>query len=241
MATSKTKAIVLRKTNYSETSLILQVLTPTEGLKSFIFQGAKRKNKKGNLISSLALIDIEYFQRNDSDLAKISSIEPSIIYKSIPFDPYKSSIVFFMNEVLQHTLRDNEKNEDLFHFLSTILEVLDVSDHTANFPIKFLYRFTKYLGFYPNESENPRYLDMRECCYTPYQPNHGAFLSEHKTALLLQFSKCDFDGLNDPQIDLHTRRELVYEMLKYYEVVIDNFKPIQSLGVLEATFHTQKR
>lgn len=237
MAINKTKGLVLRKTNYSETSLIIQVLTPDDGLKSFIFQGAKRKNKKGNLISSLALIDIEYFQRNDSDLAKISSIEPTLLYKTIPFDPYKASIVFFMNEVLHHTLRDNEKHEGLFDFLSTILQVLDVSDSTANFPIKFLYRLTKYLGFYPNEVDEARYLDLRECCYTKYQPNHGAFLSEEKTKLLLSFSTCDFDGINDPKIDLHTRRELVYDLINYYKVVVDNFKPIQSLSVLEATFH----
>lgn len=237
MASHKTQAIVIRKTNYSETSLILQVLTPTEGLKSFIFQGAKRKNKKGNIISPLAQIEIEYYQRNDSDLAKISAIESSLIYKTIPFDPYKASVVFFINELLQHTLRDNEKHEGLFPFLANILEVLDLSDTIANFPIKFLYRYTKYLGFYPNEVPEARYLDLRECAYTKYQPNHGAYLSEYKSKLLLAFSACNFDGLNDPKIDLHTRRELIYDLLKYYDEVIDNLKPIQSLSVLEATFH----
>lgn len=237
MASHKTQAIVIRKTNYSETSLILQVLT-NDGVKSFIFQGAKRKNKKGNIISSLAQIEIEYYQRNDSDLAKISAIELSLIYKTIPFDPYKSSVVFFMNEILLHTLRDNEKHEGLFPFLANILEVLDLSDSIANFPLKFLYRYTKYLGFYPNEVPEARYLDLRECAYAKYQPNHNAYLSEYKSHLLLALSTCDFDGVNDPKIDLQTRRELIYDLLKYYEEVIDNFKPVQSLGVLEATFHT---
>lgn len=238
MASHKTKAIVIRKTNYSETSLILQVLTPNDGLKSFIFQGAKRKNKKGNIVAPLAQLEIEYYQRNDSDLAKISAIESTLIYKTIPFDPYKSSVVFFINEILQHTLKDNEKHEGLFPFLSNILEVLDLSDSIANFPIKFLYRYTKYLGFYPNEVPEARYLDLRECAYTKYQPNHNSYLSEFKTNLLLAFSTCDFDGINDPKIDLNTRRDLVYDLLKYYEEVIDNFKPVHSLGVLEATFHT---
>jgi DNA repair protein RecO (recombination protein O) len=238
MASHKTKAIVIRKTNYSETSLILQVLTPNDGLKSFIFQGAKRKNKKGNIVAPLAQLEIEYYQRNDSALAKISTIESTLIYKTIPFDPYKSSVVFFINEILQHTLKDNEKHEGLFPFLSNILEVLDLSDSIANFPIKFLYRYTKYLGFYPNEVPEARYLDLRECAYTKYQPNHNSYLSEFKTHLLLAFSTCDFDGINDPKIDLNTRRDLVYDLLKYYEEVIDNFKPVHSLGVLEATFHT---
>lgn len=237
MAIGKTKGIVLRKIDYSETSIILQVLTPKEGVKSFIFQGAKRKKKKGNIISPLAIISIDYYQRGDSDMAKISAVEPFIVYKNIPFDPYKSSIVFFMNEVLMNTIRDNEKNEELFNFLETILQTLDLSDHIANFPIKFLYRLTKYLGFYPNEVEEARYLDLRECSYSKYEPNHSAFLSSKNSLLLLQFSGMNFDGKYDPEIDLNTRRELVYDLLKYYHVIFENLKPIQSLAVLEATFH----
>ena len=237
MAVNKTKGIVLRKVDYSETSIVLKVLTPTEGIKSFIFQGAKRKKKKGNIISPLAILSIEYYQRGDSDLAKISGVEPDILYKTIPFDPYKSSIVFFMNEVLNNTLRENENSEGLYDFLVNILQVLDLSDHISNFPIKFLYRLTKYLGFYPHEVENPVYLDLQECSYTKYEPNHGAYLSKRNSLLLLRFSGMKFDGKNDPEIDLNTRRELVYDILKYYHVVFENFKPIQSLSVLEATFH----
>ena len=237
MAKHITEGIVLRKTDYSETSLILNVLTPDDGVKSFMYQGAKRKNKKGNLISPLALISIEYYQRGDSDLAKISTIQPLVIFKSIPFDPYKSSIVFFMNEVLNNTIREKEMHEGLFEFLKNILQVLDLTEHFSNFSIKFLYRLTKYLGFYPNEVESPVYLDLRECSYTKYQPSHGAYLSKKNSLLLLQFSGTNFDGINDPKISLFTRRELVYDLLKYYNVVFENFKPIQSLSILEATFH----
>ncbi len=237
MATGKTSGIVLRKTDYSETSIVLKVLTPDEGVKSFIFQGAKRKKKKGNIISPLGLISIEYYQRNDSDLAKISAIEPLMIFKTIPFDHYKSSIVFFMNEVLNNTIKENENNQALYDFLVNILEILDLSDSIANFPIKFLYRLTKYLGFYPNEVENAVYLDLQECSYTKYEPNHSAFLSKRNSLLLLQFSGMNFDGISDPEIGLNTRRELVYDLLKYYHVIFENFKPIQSLEVLEATFH----
>lgn len=237
MAVNKTKGIVLRKVDYSETSIVLKVLTPTEGVKSFIFQGAKRKKKKGNIISPLAILSIEYYQRGDSDLAKISTVEPEILYKTIPFDPYKSSIIFFMNEVLNNTLRENENSEGLYDFLVNILQVLDLSDHISNFPIKFLYRLTKYLGFFPHEVENPVYLDLRECSYTKYEPSHGEYLSKRNSLLLLRFSGMKFDGKSDPEIDLNTRRELVYDILKYYHVVFENFKPIQSLSVLEATFH----
>lgn len=237
MATHKITGLVLRKTDYSDTSIIIQVLTAEEGVKSFIYQGGKRKGKSGNLISPLAQLNIEYYQRKESDLSRISSLEPLIIYKTIPYDPYKSSIVFFMNEVLNATIRENEENTALFQFLTNILEVLDITDNCANFPIKFLYRLSKYLGFYPNLNDDPVYFDLKEGIYTKYQPAHGIHLSKENTQLLLALNQSSFDGENDPKLDLKTRRILLNEMVKFYQIVIDNFKPLKSLPVLEATFH----
>jgi DNA repair protein RecO (recombination protein O) len=235
--TGVVEGIVLQKTDYSESSLIIKFLT-SEGVQSFIFQGAKRKGKKGNLISPLAILSIEYYKRNDSALGKISKIEPSIIFKEIPFDPFKSSIVFFMNEVLNKTLKEKDADHDLYTFLRSILEILDLSNTTANFPIKFLYQLTKYLGFYPQVDENGIYLDLQEGRYVKYQPNHPFYLSKEKSDLLLEFSGMNFDGRNDPNVTLKDRRELVYDLLNYYKVIFDNFEEIQSVSVLEATFHS---
>src|SRR5690606_1621879 len=140
-------------TDYSESSLIIRLLTPHDGVQSFIFQGAKRKNKKGNLVSPMAILSVEYFRRNDSDLGKISAIEPGLVFRNIPFDPYRSSILFFMNEVINKSVKDKAVDEDLYTFLRSLIEVLDLSDHINNFPIKFLYHLTKYLGFYPQKEE----------------------------------------------------------------------------------------
>ena len=160
-----------------------------------------------------------------------------MIYKDIPYNPYKSSILFFINEVLNATLKDKEENSELFTFLKSILEILDLSGHTANFPIKFLYGLTKYHGFYPQEDKNGLYLDLQEGRYVQYIPNHPFYLSERKSALLLAFSGTNFDGSNDPKIDLKTRRELVHDLLSYYKVLFDNFPEIKSLSILEATLH----
>lgn len=237
MARQITRGIVLQKINYSETSLIIKMLTPNNGVQSFIFPGAKRKKKHGNLVQSLAILSVEYYQRKDSDLPKITSIEPAFVAQTLWYDPYKSSILFFMNEVLLHTLRERERNDELYQFLENILQVLDHTEKIANFPAKFLYRLTRYLGFAPEENEDSVYLDLRECRFTKYRPNHLDYLDQETTGYLIALSKVGFDGEDDPNIPLQKRRQLVYDLLKYYHVVIDQFKPIQSLAVLEATFH----
>jgi DNA repair protein RecO (recombination protein O) len=61
--------ILLKRIPYSETSLVLTIFTLLEGKKSFLFQGAKKK--KGNVLLPLSPIELTYFQRDDSQLAKI--------------------------------------------------------------------------------------------------------------------------------------------------------------------------
>ena len=237
MASLQTEGIVLQKTDFSETSLVIKLLTPHEGIQSFIFQGAKGKKKHGNLMSSMSVVSVEYFKRNDSQLAKIRSVESALIYKNIPFDPYKTSILFFMNEVLIKSVREKGSNEELYTFVRSILEILDLSEQIPNFPIKFLYQLTKYLGFYPQAENGGLYLDLQEGRYMIQIPNHPFYLSKEKSALLLALSGTKFDGKSDPIIPLEERRELVYDLLKYYSIIFDNFEEVQSVSVLETIFH----
>jgi DNA repair protein RecO (recombination protein O) len=237
MSQKTVEGIVLQKIDYSESSLIIKAITKEDGVHSFIFQGAKRKGKKGNLISPLAVLNIDYYQRNDSQLAKISSVEPAIVYRSIPFDPYKSSILFFMNEVLNKVIKEKEPNEELYTFLRSILEILDLSGQTANYPIRFLFQLSKYLGFYPEINKEGLYFDLQEGKFVKYLPNHPFYLNREKSSILKVISGTNFDGINDPKIALETRRELVYDLLKYYQVIVENFDEIQSVSILEATFH----
>lgn len=229
--------IVLQKVNYSESSVIVKLLTESEGVKSFIFQGAKKKNKKGNLISPMAIVAVEYYQRNDSDLAKISAIDSAIIYRTAAFDPYKSGILFFMNEMLISTVLEKEATKDLYLFLKNILQILDLNDHIANFPIKFLYELTRYLGFYPEITDDPKYFDLQEGSFAKYSPNHPFYLSKEKSAILLELARTKFDSIHLIKIHPEIRRQLIHDLIAYYRIIFDGFRDIQSLPILEATLH----
>lgn len=236
MATASIEGIILRKTAYSETSLILNVLT-AEGIQSFLFQGAKRKGKNGNLVSPLAILQLHYYKRNDSSLGKISSIEPAVLFTEIPYDPVKSGILFFINEIINACINEKDADPDLYEFVKSVIQILDLTPNYKNIPLKFLYQFTKYLGFYPQTTEHPYYLDLQEGRYVKYTPNHPFYLSKEKSALLLAFSGTKFDMDSDPTISLNDRRELLYDLLNYYKVIIENFPEIKSVGVLESVLH----
>lgn len=236
MATYTTEGIVLQKTNYSETSLILKVLTQEKGLQSFIFQGAKRKNKKGQLVSSLSILNITYFQRKESDLSKISSIELAQVFKDIPFNPIKSSIVFFMNEVLQKTIKEEEANSELYFFLKHSLEILDVTQQYSNFPIKFLLELLKHLGYYPIIEKNATYFDYLNGKLTKHQPNHPNYMDGKNIEYLKVLFDTNYTN-EDLKIPYKNRQTILSNILDYYKMVIGDFKSLKSLDVLEAVLH----
>lgn len=237
MATEITTGIVLKKMDYSDTSIIVKILTREHGLKSFLFPGGKRKAKKGNILQPLTIVEVCFYQRSDSDLAKISAIEPVHIYKTIPFDPYKSSVVFFMAEVIQKTIHENESDEALFNYLENQLLILDESPEIANFPLKFLIQYPRFLGFELHEEKEARFFDYQEASFVKNQPNHPYFMNAEKTELLLRLKKLAGTEIGTLKIELNLRRILLNELLKMYQVFFDNFKELKSLAVLEATLH----
>ena len=231
------QGIVLRKIDYSDTSLIVKMLTKEFGVQSFLFQGGKRKNKHGNILQPLSLISAEFYQRNDSDMPKMSAVDSRVAYRTIPYDPYKSSILFFIAEIIQKTVHEDEADEALFDFIENSLLILDETDHFSNFVIKFLLQYPQYLGFSLFRDPDPQYFDYQEAGFVKHEPSHPYYISKEKSSLLLAFSGMKFDGLDDPKIELNTRRELIYDLLKVYNVFFDNFKEVQSLSVLEAALH----
>ncbi|MFK8044977.1 MAG: DNA repair protein RecO [Crocinitomicaceae bacterium] len=237
MANYATEGIVLHKVNYSETSLIIKVFTLKNGLQSFIYQGAKRKNKKGNLISPLSIIDINYFQRVDSDLAKISAVESEVSYKHIPFDPIKSGIVFFINEIIYNSVKEEQYNPDMYHYLKSALCILDVMEKPHNFAIQFLIDFTKQLGFYPIVEPNAKFFDLVEGKFSKYSPNHPNYTEGENVTLLLSLMNKKFADGHSVGMSANKRRRIINDLINYYKVIFDNFKNIKSLPILEMTFH----
>ena len=236
MATHITEGIVLQKTDYSETSLILKVLTKDKGLQSFIFQGAKRKNKNGQLVSPLSILSITYFQRKESDLSSISNIELALIYKNIPFNPIKSSVVFFINELLQKTIKEEETNPNLYHFIKNSLEVLDVKSNISNFPIKFSLELLKHLGYYPIIENNATHFDYLNGKLTKNKPNHPNYMEPEFTQFLLQIMNSQLTD-EDITISSQIRKKVLDGLLDYYKTILGDFKTLKSLDVLEAVLH----
>jgi len=232
-----TEGIVLKKTDYSESSIIIKLLTENEGVKSFIYPGAKNKKKKGNIIRPMAILSVTYYQRGNSNLLTVSELDTAIVFKDIPFNPYKSGIVFFINEVLYQTVKDQEESKTLYTYLKKALFHLDNTANCVNFPISFLFDLLTYLGFQPEIYPEANYFDLKEGAFVKNLPAHPMYVNKELSTLLLLFAKANTGAFIEPEINLIHRRKLISEMINFYRLNFDQFKDLKSIPVLESLYH----
>src|SRR5690554_6764102 len=143
--------VLLRKLNYSETSLILNFFTLEDGFQAYIFQGGKKK--KGNILHALSLVEITAYRREDSELGKITEINSTYIPQNLPYHPLKSGLAFFITEVLAQVLRSSDQDEAMFKFLEHEIQWIDNSDEFTNYPIWFLLKLADKTGIGINVSD----------------------------------------------------------------------------------------
>lgn len=233
----KTKAIVLSSLKFQEKSLIVKCFTLSDGIKSYFIQNAfsaKKSNQKIAYFQPLTILEIEASHKNKGTLEHFKEIKLATSYQTINVDVIKSTIVIFLSEILHHSIKEEEKNENLFTFLETALIWLDTHDETFNFHLILLLEITKFLGFYPDNSETDfNFFEMTEGIFSPFQGI--SCLSEHETFLFKKLINLKFDS--DQKVFAGIERQILLKiLLDYYSIHLDGFKKPKSLDVLKEVF-----
>ncbi len=233
----KTKAIVISAIKYQEKSLIVKCLTLSDGLKSYFVPNAfsaKKSNQKIAYFQPLSLLEIEAIHKNKGALEHFKEIKLAHAYQTISTDIVKSTIILFLSEIIHHSIHEEEKNENLFLFLESALLWLDAHEEVANFHLILLLEMTKFLGFYPDDSEiDAAFFDIKEGIFTAFQGTNC--LSEHETTLFKRLMNLKFDS--DQRVFAGIERQIILKiMIDYYTVHLDGFKKPKSLEVLKEVF-----
>jgi len=233
----KTKAIVISAIKYQEKSLIVKCFTEADGLKSYFIRDAfsSRKNSlKIGYFQPLNILEIEATHKNKGTLEYFKEVRLAYPYYSITTDISKTTIAMFLAEMLQHSIKEEEKNQALYSFLETALLWLDSHDDVANFHLILLLEVTKFLGFYPDTSLNSHgWFEMTEGIFIPFESL--TCLSEAETGLLRRLMELKFDN-STRAFHVTERQALLKILLDYYSFHLDGFKKPNSLEVLKEVF-----
>src|SRR5690349_12859257 len=103
----KTRGIVFKTTNYSESSVVVQVFTEKFGLQSYLINGVKKPKAKikMNILQPLHLLEMVVYHKPSGNIQRAAEVRQQPVFLTIPYDIVKSSLVMFLNEVLYKAIR----------------------------------------------------------------------------------------------------------------------------------------
>lgn len=234
----KTRGIVFKTTNYSESSVVVQVFTEKFGLQSYLINGVKKPKAKiqMNMLQPLHLLDMVVYYKPSGNIQRVAELRQQPVFLTIPYDIVKSSLVLFLNEVLYKAIKQQTADDILFEFLYHAIEILDrMEEGAANFHLYFLLRLTRFLGFYPDmtHAETASYFDLTNGNFSKQIPPHASLVEQPYTRIWLDLLKSNFDNLHLLHISSTDRRVILAKILEYYRLHIEGLGQIKSHLVLE--------
>lgn len=231
----KTRGIVFGSSKYGETSLVVRIYTELFGIQSYIINSVRKKHAKvhSNIFQPLTPVDMVVYHKERPGLQRISDIRPNPPLANLHNDIFKSSMVFFLNEVLYKTIREEESNPTLFEFIYSSVLHLDHEETSTEFHLLFLLQLSRHLGFAPNNnfSVSHSYFNLMEGFYQADSPPHPHFISLPESEY---FSRLiDGDYSDSIEIPLLIRRKLITFVLEFFELHISGFGTVKSHKILE--------
>ncbi len=237
---SKTKAVVLHSTKYSDNSTIVTMYTEMYGRTSFMVRGInnKRSPTKAAFFQPLSIVDLDLFFHPSKEIHSIKDIRIELPLTGIPFDPVKNAIALFISELLFRSIKHSTPDESLFLFLCQSIEVLDCThDVPANFHLIFMLRLTRFLGFEPQLNvDNGKYFDLINGEFLASKPLHAHYIANEQGINLCKVAEIDYFTMDALTLSRVQRTEVLKTLIEYYRLHISGFHGLNSLDVLQRIF-----
>ncbi len=231
-----TKAFILSYLKYGDSSLIVKCYTEEYGFKTFILKNSfSKKQKKSHFLFTLNEVELSFYPKKNTSLELIKDIYQGYIFKTLHTDVFKSSILTFIAEMVNQTLK-NEETKDLilYNFMRDNLICLDNREKCfADFHLYFLLEFSRHIGFYPlnSNSEYP-YFNLKEGIFSIKSTSISKGENASLWKILLEY---DFKNSGNCFNSLQ-RSQMLEEIISYYEMHLTNFKKPLSLDILKLVF-----
>jgi DNA repair protein RecO (recombination protein O) len=151
----QTEAIVLKGVDFSETSRIVTLLTPTRGRMACMAKGVKRpKSRMSGSLDTFNRVEIVYTWKDTRAVQTLIESGTVEAYTGIKGDLDKSAYGSFLLELALIIVHDNEPSDEFYARLVAALNQLDVwSGEVAVFGAWAALRLLTAAGFAPVLSE----------------------------------------------------------------------------------------
>ena len=139
-------------------------------------------------------------------------------------------------EMLFKALKQPEQHTELFHFMEDILQLTNDAEKAtlANLPLFFTVHLAGFLGLQmqPAEKDAP-FFDLNAGYFSGIRPTHIQYIDEEASLLLneLILSRRPEEAA-EIKMSRATRWALLNDLIKYYQLHIQDFGQLKTLPVL---------
>lgn len=242
-----TPGLVLHTTNYSETSVIAKVFTRLLGVKSYIIKGVRsgRNRAKMNLLQPLSYLDMVVYNNPKTNMNYTKEMHPAQAFNNIATDSIRTSLVFFLDELLYKSLHEEEPNPELFDYIVDCLSHIDSEPQlSGSLPIAYLLNVARLIGIEPldNHSHHEPLFNLKEGRFLAPPSSYALqtdanvdyFLDADTSSLLHHYLEATHTHRPYPPIPLSRRTHLTNILLYYYQVHLSDFHNFTSHQVLHS-------
>ena len=239
---AQTRGITLRTLKYNDSSIIVEMYTLLWGRASFLVTLPKQRNHplKPVLFQPLSITECVVNITAHSTLYRIKEAKALKPFCSIPYNPYKTSLVLYIAEFLYRAIREEGCNEALYHYLEHSITWLDEHEgQFANFHLVLLIGLSRYLGIYPNLDcyHHGDWFDLLNACFTPTPPNGEAyFLAPTEAERVIPLTRMRYHTMRLFPMSRAQRTRCLEVINDYYRLHIPDFPKLKSADILKELY-----
>ncbi len=237
-----TSAIVLKTIPFSESSLIVILLSVEHGKTSVMARGARRnKNRFGGLLQPGSLIDVTYYYKPTREVQNLSNVTQKYPVWRIHQEMEKMAIGLATLEISEQLCHEHEPMPEVFEFLSHFLIWLHKTEKkTKNLFPYIQFRLAQLIGIGLTWNVSESTVDSEfflnvENGQISEKADNG--LSFPLTKLQLQYLRCIVTGNKSKLLtDMFPGQEvkhLIYHMDAYFQYHIEGLKDRKSDAIFE--------
>jgi DNA repair protein RecO (recombination protein O) len=145
------RALLLHRAPYGETSLVVEVLSPQDGVRSVLARGAFRPTSRFYAVLDwFDTLELDWRERRGSDLALLDSGDRCVLRRRVATNLAAYRAAHAALDSIRSAARAGRDDGDLFALAERLLDALDVEDTAADLElVAFDLRFLDHLGLSP--------------------------------------------------------------------------------------------
>jgi DNA repair protein RecO (recombination protein O) len=192
---------------------------------------------KATLYQHGNILDLVVYHKNTGNIFRMSEARMFHVYRTIPGDIVRASLLLFCIELLNKTQKEHVVQEDVYGFVQHALLLLDgTALPLQNYAIAFLAELSRVSGFHPTVTDGTYFLAdegrFSDIANVPGFPDAGL------SSLLKSFFHTSFEQAHTIHTTAEQRKALLAHLLRYYSLHVEGFGSMQSPEILSVILHS---